>query len=89
MIAIRTVDLTQDFRRVAGMINKGEKVVVARPKNKNIVLVAEAEYNELERIKHNAKYLAMIDKAIEEGKRGEVYEYKKGKFSDQPQKITL
>jgi antitoxin YefM len=47
MIAIKTADLTQNFRKIANRINAGETVVVSRPKNENIVLITEKEYNSL------------------------------------------
>ena len=38
----------------------------------------------------NAEYLAKLDNAIEEGRRGEAYEYfGNGKFSDTPVKLSL
>ena len=47
MIAIKTADLTQNFKEIANQVIAGEIVVVARPKNENIVLITEKEYNDL------------------------------------------
>ena len=47
MIAIKTADLTQNFKEIANQIIAGETVVVSRPKNENIVLITEKEYNDL------------------------------------------
>ena len=47
MIAIKTADLTQDFRKIAERVTNGETIVVSRPRNENIVLITEKAYNEL------------------------------------------
>ena len=47
MIAMKTADLTQDFKRVADQIIRGETVVISRPRNENLVIITEKEYNEL------------------------------------------
>ena len=47
MVAMKTADLTQDFKRVADRIIQGETVVIARPRNENLVIITEREYNEL------------------------------------------
>ena len=47
MIAIKTADLTQNFKEIANQVIAGETVVISRPKNENIVLITEKEYNDL------------------------------------------
>ena len=47
MIAIKTADLTQDFKKIADRIVAGETVLVSRPRNENLVVITEREYNEL------------------------------------------
>jgi len=55
MIAIRTVDL-RDFKKIADYVVQGEKVVISRPRNENIVMITEKEYNELAELrKKNAR----------------------------------
>ena len=71
MIALRTIDFRNDFKKVSEIINSGEKVLIARPKNQNLVVLSEKDYNELERTKQNSEYLAKLNmsaKQIEEGK---------------------
>ena len=74
MIAIKTADLTQDFKRVADRVVQGETVLISRPRNENIVMITEKEYNELaevrrkaarERLKANMK--AMQEQALING----------------------
>ena len=51
MIAIKTADLRQDFKKIADRITQGEKVLISRPKNENIVMITEMEYNELDKLR--------------------------------------
>ena len=71
MIALRTVDLRNNFKEVSALICAGEKVVIARPRNENLVILSEKEYNELEKSRRNAEYLAKIDKAMDQLAKGE------------------
>ena len=70
MIALRTIDLRNDFKRVSTLIKSGEKVLIARPRNENLVVISENEYNELEKARRNAEYLMKIDRAIENVSKG-------------------
>jgi len=53
MIAIKTTDLTQNFKHIAKIIVGGEKVLISRPQNENLVLLTEKEYNEMDRLRQN------------------------------------
>jgi antitoxin YefM len=72
MIALRTIDIRNDFKRVSNIISSGEKVLIARPHNENLVVLSEKEYNELEKSRRNAEHLAKIDSAIERAAQGHV-----------------
>lgn len=45
-------------------------LIISRPKNENVVLLSEYEYNEMMKAKRNADYLAMIDKSMTEAEAG-------------------
>ena len=45
-------------------------MIVSRPKNENIVMMSESEYNEIMKAKRNAEYLAMLDKSMAEAEAG-------------------
>ena len=45
-------------------------MIVSRPKNENIVMMSESEYNALMKAKRNAEYLAMLDESMAEAKAG-------------------
>lgn len=44
----------------------GETLIISRPKNENVVMLSESEYNEMMKAKRNAEYFAMIDKSMAE-----------------------
>ena len=68
MVAIKTADLRQDFKQIADRIMQGEKILISRPKNENLVIITETEYNELDKLRAKnarAELLASI-KALQE-----------------------
>ena len=60
MIAIKTADLRQDFKKIADQVSQGEKVLISRPKNQNLVIITEAEYNELDKLRAKAARAEML-----------------------------
>ena len=72
MLAVKSVNVRDHFKEWCDKISMGETVVVSRPRNENIYMISEAEYNELQKAKRNAEYLAMLNKSDEELKAGKV-----------------
>ena len=72
MIALRTVDLRNDFKRVSDLVNSGEKILIARPHNENLVVLSEKYYNELEKARRNAEYFEKIDRSIQQMADGRI-----------------
>lgn len=71
MIATKQMDVRANIKKYFDMAFNGEPVIVSRKENKNVVIISEAEYNELAKAKRNAEYLAKLDnsfKQFEEGK---------------------
>ena len=60
MIAIKTADLREDFKNIANRIIQGEKVLISRPKNENIVMITEAEYNELDKLREKQARIELM-----------------------------
>ena len=75
MIAVKTVDLRNDFKKVSDLVTSGEKVLVSRPHNKNLVVISEQEYNELEKARRNTEYLKMIDESRRQLAEGKTYTF--------------
>jgi len=72
MIALKAMDLRNDFKQISDLVYSGEKVLIARPRNENLVVLSEREYNELQKAKQNAEYLTKIDRAMERVTAGRV-----------------
>ena len=73
MIAIKTADLTQDFKQYADRIVRGEIVLISRPRNENLVIITEERYNELElqaRTKMQETLKKLQKSAIDSGAEG-------------------
>ena len=71
MLAVKSVDVRNNFKEWCDKISKGETVLISRPQNKNIYMVSEAEYNDLQKAKRNAEYMEMIHESVSQLKRGE------------------
>ncbi len=44
----------------------------SRPHNQNLIVISEAAYRELEKLRRNAEYLAKLDHSIQQFKEGKV-----------------
>lgn len=70
MIALKTTDIRNNFKKISKLIFTGERVLISRPHNENLVILSEKEYNELEKIRRNNEYLAKIDMSMEQLSQG-------------------
>ena len=70
MLAVKSMDVRDNFKALCDKIFGGETLIVSRPKNENIVMISEKEYNDLVKAKRNAEYLAMLDKSMAEAEAG-------------------
>ena len=70
MLAVKSMDVRDNFKAVCDKVFNGETLIVSRPKNENIVMMSEAEYNDMMKTKRNAEYLAMLDKSMDEAVAG-------------------
>jgi len=69
MLAVKSMDVRDNFKSLCDKVFNGETIIISRPKNENIML-SEAEYNEMMKAKRNAEYLAMLDKSMAEAEAG-------------------
>ena len=72
MIAAKSIEVRDNFKSFCDRVFRGETVIVSRKKNENIVMVSEKEYNDLQKAKRNAEYLAMIDRSMHEAESGNI-----------------
>ena len=70
MLAVKSMDVRKNFKSLCDKVFRGETLIVSRPKNENIVMMSETEYNDIMKAKRNADYLAMLDKSIAEAEAG-------------------
>lgn len=49
---------------------QGEPIIVPCDNNQNLVVLSEAEYQELAKAKRNAEYLAMLDRGLADMRQG-------------------
>ena len=68
MIATKQMDLRANIEKYFDLAFNGETIIVSRKENKNVVVISEAEYNELQKAKRNLDYLKMLDKSMEQWK---------------------
>ena len=69
MLAVKSMDVRENFKSLCDKVFRGT-LIVSRPKNENIVMMSESEYNEIMKAKRNAEYLAMLDKSMAEAEAG-------------------
>ena len=75
MIAVKTIDLRNNFKKVSDLVASGERVLISRPHNQNLIVLSEKEYNELEKARHNADYLAKIERSRQQLAEGKTYTF--------------
>ena len=72
MIAIKGTDVKYNFKAICDRVFGGEPLIVSRPKNENIVMISERQYEELQKARRNAEYLAKLDRGIEQMNSGKL-----------------
>ena len=75
MLAVRPIDIQDNFQKICNEINMGETVFISRHKNENIYMISEAEYNTLQKAKRNTEYLAMLDNSFDQLKQGKTISF--------------
>lgn len=75
MLAVKSANIRDNFKEWCDKISMGETVVISRPKNENIYMINEAEYNALQKAKRNAEYWEKINKSIENHEKGDTISF--------------
>ena len=70
MLAVKSMDVRDNFKSLCDKVFNGETLIISRPKNENVVMLSETEYNNIMKAKRNAEYLAMLDKSMAEAEAG-------------------
>ena len=64
MLALRSVNVRDNFKEWCDKISMDETVVILRPRNENIYMINEVEYNALKKTKRNAEYIDKLQRGI-------------------------
>lgn len=72
MTAVKSMDIRDNFNIFCDKVFGGETLIISRPKNENIVMISENEYNLLQKAKRNTEYLSMLNRSMEEAKSGNI-----------------
>lgn len=72
MKVVRQKDLKANIRQYFDMAFDGEAVVVPRKENRNVVIISEDEYRQLEKARNNLEYLLMLRRSEEQIRSGRV-----------------
>lgn len=72
MLAVKSMDVRDNFKSLCDKVFNGETLIISRPKNENVVMISEIEYNDFLKAKRNAEYLSMLDKSMAEVKTSKV-----------------
>ena len=75
MIAVRGRDVKENLKALCDRVYLGERIIISRPKNENIVMISERDYAEFEKAVRNFDYLTKIDRAIEQRNAGTMKEH--------------
>ncbi|MBR6769879.1 MAG: type II toxin-antitoxin system Phd/YefM family antitoxin [Lachnospiraceae bacterium] len=70
MLVVKSMDVRDNFKALCDKVFNGETFIISRPKNENVVMLSENEYNEMMKAKRNVEYLAMLDKSMAEAEVG-------------------
>lgn len=71
MTVIKQMDIRANMKKYFDLAFSGEPIFVSRKQNKNVVVISKKEYNDLQKAKCNAEYLAKLDRSFEQLKNGE------------------
>lgn len=69
------MDIRANIKKYFDLAFSGEAVIVPRKQNKNVVIVSESEYNDLQKAKRNKEYLEKLDTSFEQAKNGETISF--------------
>ena len=66
MIAVKPTEVREHFKTFCEKVVNGETIIVSRPRNENVVIVSEKEFNDLQKDKRNADYLKKIEQGFQD-----------------------
>lgn len=64
MTIAKQMDIRENIKKYFDIAFNGEAILVPRKENKNVYIISQQEYEDLQRAKRNEEYLRMIDHSI-------------------------
>lgn len=72
MTIVKQMELRSNIKKYFDLAFGGEVVIVPRKENKNVVILSEQKYKELEKARNNMAYRAKLDESDRQLKEGRV-----------------
>ena len=72
MIATKPIEIRSNLKKYMDIAYDGEPVIVSRKQNRNVVILSEKEYNEMQKSIKNSRYLKMLEESARQFQNGEV-----------------
>ena len=72
MTIAKQMDIRANIKKYFDMAFDGEPIIVPRKENRNVVIMSESEYKELDKLRRNAEYLKMLDESDRQMREGRV-----------------
>ena len=70
MLALKAIDVKNNFKSICAQVFNGEIVMLSRPKNQNVVMISEAEYNSLAKARRNLESLSKLENSANQTQNG-------------------
>ncbi len=70
MTVVKQMDIRKNIKHYFDLAFNGDTVFVPRKENKNVVVISQKEYEDLQKAKRNAEYLAMLDRGYADMAQG-------------------
>ena len=71
MTVAKQMEVRRNIKQYFDMAFAGDTILVPRKENKNVVVISQNEYEELQKAKRNYEYLAKIDQSLRQKETGE------------------
>ena len=75
MYAVNATYFRQNFKETCDMVQGKESLIITRPNHRNVILISESRFAELEKAERNADWLAMVNRNLDKIERGEFTEH--------------
>lgn len=71
-IIVKQSDISADIKKYLNMAREGDTVIVPQKDGRDVVIISGYAYKELEKIRRNAEYLAMLDESDRQLREGRI-----------------